>query len=390
MAKRDGVIEKIDGKRIVVKATAEKDLTVSSVDIYNLQKFQRSNQNTCTNQRPLVKVGDVVKQGDVIADGPSTQFGELALGKNVMVAFMPWLGYNFEDSILISERCVSDDVFTSIHIEEYDVMARDTKLGPEEITRDIPNTSEEALRNLDESGIVYVGAEVKPGDILVGKLTPKGDTKVTSEEKLLRAIFGEKAIDVRDTSLKMPSGTGGTVVEVRVFNRHGIEKDERALSIEKAEIESVLDDKQAEETILEMNIKSRAVEILEGSSLGEDFKKIIKGSKLTKEILSELTLADTLKISTDSEKSLNDLSILKEQYSKAKKDIQLRFDDKVDKIERGDELLPGVMKMVKVFVAMKRKLQPGDKMAGRHGNKGVISKIVPVEDMPHMAIIEQF
>ncbi len=385
VAKRDGVVEKIDGKRIVVKATNEKDLTKSSVDIYNLQKFQRSNQNTCTNQRPLVKVGDMVKQGDVIADGPSTQFGELALGKNVMVAFMPWLGYNFEDSILISERCVSEDVFTSIHIEEYDVMARDTKLGPEEITRDIPNTSEEALRNLDESGIVYVGAEVKPGDILVGKLTPKGDTKVTSEEKLLRAIFGEKAIDVRDTSLKMPSGTGGTVVEVRVFNRHGIEKDERALSIEKAEIESVLNDKQAEETILEMNIKSRAMEILEGTSLGADFKKIEKGTKLTKEILAELSLSDTLKISTDSEKSLSDLSILKEQYSKAKKDIQIRFDDKVDKIERGDELLPGVMKMVKVFVAMKRKLQPGDKMAGRHGNKGVISRIVPAEDMPYMS-----
>jgi len=385
VAKREGVVEKIDGKRIVVKATSEKDLTISSVDIYNLQKFQRSNQNTCTNQRPLVKVGDVVKQGDVIADGPSTQFGELALGKNVMVAFMPWLGYNFEDSILISERCVSEDVFTSIHIEEYDVMARDTKLGPEEITRDIPNTSEEALRNLDESGIVYVGAEVKPGDILVGKLTPKGDTKVTSEEKLLRAIFGEKAIDVRDTSLKMPSGTGGTVVEVRVFNRHGIEKDERALSIEKAEIESVLEDKYAEEAILEFNIKSRAIEILEGSSLGDDYKTITKGTKLTKEILSELTLGETLKLSTDSEKSLSDLAILKEQYSKAKKDIELRFDDKIDKIERGDELLPGVMKMVKVFVAMKRKLQPGDKMAGRHGNKGVISRIVPVEDMPYMA-----
>ena len=385
VAKREGIVEKIDGKRIVVKATSEKDLTISSVDIYNLQKFQRSNQNTCTNQRPLVKVGDVVKQGDVIADGPSTQFGELALGKNVMVAFMPWLGYNFEDSILISERCVSEDVFTSIHIEEYDVMARDTKLGPEEITRDIPNTSEEALRNLDESGIVYVGAEVKPGDILVGKLTPKGDTKVTSEEKLLRAIFGEKAIDVRDTSLKMPSGTGGTVVEVRVFNRHGIEKDERALSIEKAEIESVLEDKYAEEAILELNIKSRAIEILEGSNLGEDYKKITKGTKLTKEILSELTLSETLKLSTDSEKSLSDLAILKEQYSKAKKDIELRFDDKIDKIERGDELLPGVMKMVKVFVAMKRKLQPGDKMAGRHGNKGVISRIVPVEDMPYMA-----
>jgi DNA-directed RNA polymerase subunit beta len=385
VARREGVVEKIDGKRIVVKALAEKDLTKSSVDIYNLQKFQRSNQNTCTNQRPLVKVGDLVKQGDVIADGPSTHFGELALGKNVMVAFMPWLGYNFEDSILISERCVSEDVFTSIHIEEYDVMARDTKLGPEEITRDIPNTSEEALRNLDESGIVYVGAEVKPGDILVGKLTPKGDTKVTSEEKLLRAIFGEKAIDVRDTSLKMPSGTGGTVVEVRVFNRHGIEKDERALSIEKAEIESVLNDKQAEETILEMNIKSRAIEILEGTALGDNYKKITKGTKLTKQILLELSLSDTLKLSTDSEKSLSDLAILKEQYSKAKKDIQVRFDDKVDKIERGDELLPGVMKMVKVFVAMKRKLQPGDKMAGRHGNKGVISKIVPAEDMPYMA-----
>ena len=385
VAKREGIVEKIDGKRIVVKATSEKDLTISSVDIYNLQKFQRSNQNTCTNQRPLVKVGDLVKQGDVIADGPSTQFGELALGKNVMVAFMPWLGYNFEDSILISERCVSEDVFTSIHIEEYDVMARDTKLGPEEITRDIPNTSEEALRNLDESGIVYVGAEVKPGDILVGKLTPKGDTKVTSEEKLLRAIFGEKASDVRDSSLKMPSGTGGTVVEVRVFNRHGIEKDERALSIEKAEIESVLEDKHAEEAILELNIKSRAVEILEGSNLGEDLKKNPKGTKLTKDFLSELSLADTLKISAESEKSLSDLSTLKEQYSKAKKDIEDRFADKIDKIERGDELLPGVMKMVKVFVAMKRKLQPGDKMAGRHGNKGVISKIVPVEDMPYMA-----
>ena len=384
VAKRQGVVEKIDGKRIVVKATAEKDLTISSVDIYNLQKFQRSNQNTCTNQRPLVKVGDLVKQGDVIADGPSTQFGELALGKNVMVAFMPWLGYNFEDSILISERCVSDDVFTSIHIEEYDVMARDTKLGPEEITRDIPNTSEEALRNLDESGIVYVGAEVKPGDILVGKLTPKGDTKVTSEEKLLRAIFGEKAIDVRDTSLKMPSGTGGTVVEVRVFNRHGIEKDERALSIEKAEIESVLDDKQAEVVILEMSIMGRAIEILEGSISNGDFKKINSGTELSKETLSDFLLTDLLKFSTQNKKTNTDLLTLKEQYSKAKKDIELRFDDKVDKIERGDELLPGVMKMVKVFVAMKRKLQPGDKMAGRHGNKGVISRIVPVEDMPYM------
>src|SRR5210317_776324 len=383
IAKRDGVVEKIDGKRIVVKATSEKDLTKSGVDIYNLLKFQRSNQNTCINQRPLVKVGDVIKKGDVIADGPSTQLGELALGKNVTVAFMPWLGYNFEDSILISERCVSDDVFTSIHIEEYEVMARDTKLGPEEITRDIPNTSEEALRNLDESGIVYVGADVKPGDILVGKLTPKGDTKVTSEEKLLRAIFGEKAIDVRDTSLKMPSGTGGTVVEVRVFNRHGIEKDERALSIEKSEIESVLNDKNAEESILELNIKDRAIDILNGSALSEDFKKISKGTNVSKENLKEFSLSDIFKVKVNSDKALSDLLILKEQYSKAKKDIQIRFDDKVDKIERGDEMLPGVMKMVKVFVAMKRKLQPGDKMAGRHGNKGVISRIVPAEDMPY-------
>ena len=384
IAKRDGIVEKIDGKRIVVKATSEKDLTKSGVDIYNLLKFQRSNQNTCINQRPLVKVGDVIKQGDVIADGPSTQLGELALGQNVTVAFMPWLGYNFEDSILISERCVSDDVFTSIHIEEYEVMARDTKLGPEEITRDIPNTSEEALRNLDESGIVYVGAEVKPGDILVGKLTPKGDTKVSSEEKLLRSIFGEKATDVRDSSLKMPSGTGGTVVEVRVFNRHGIEKDERALSIEKSEIEAVMSDKQAEESILELNIKIRAQQILSKSGLAEDYKIYTKGSKLDNEAIKNLTLNDIFKLNLDDNKSNDDLSALKEQYYKAKKDIQSRFEDKVDKIERGDELLPGVMKMVKVFVAMKRKLQPGDKMAGRHGNKGVISRIVPVEDMPYM------
>jgi DNA-directed RNA polymerase subunit beta len=297
---------------------------------------------------------------------------------------MPWLGYNFEDSILISERCVSDDVFTSIHIEEYDVMARDTKLGPEEITRDIPNTGEETLRNLDESGIVYVGAEVKPGDILVGKLTPKGDTKVTSEEKLLRSIFGEKATDVRDSSLKMPSGTGGTIVEVRVFNRHGIEKDERALSIEKSEIEAVMSDKQAEESILELNIKIRAQQILSKSGLAEDYKIYTKGSKLDNEAIKNLTLNDIFILNLDDNKSNDDLSALKEQYYKAKKDIQSRFEDKVDKIERGDELLPGVMKMVKVFVAMKRKLQPGDKMAGRHGNKGVISRIVPVEDMPYM------
>jgi DNA-directed RNA polymerase subunit beta len=384
VAKRDGVVDKIDGKRIVVRVTTEKDLTKSGVDIYNLSKFQRSNQNTCINQRPLVKVGDKIRKGDVIADGPSTQFGELALGKNVMVAFMPWRGYNFEDSILISERCVTDDVFTSIHIEEYSVMARDTKLGPEEITRDIPNTAEENLINLDESGVVYVGAEVKPGDILVGKVTPKGDSPVNAEEKLLRAIFGEKAIDVRDTSLKMPSGTNGVVVEVRVFNRHGIEKDERAISIERAEIESVQNDKNAEEEILESNIIARVKSTLVSNKLEEDFKSIKKGTVLSEDNLSELTANELFKLVIEDKKVQSNLVILKEQFIKAKKDIQTRFEDQVDKIQKGDDLLPGVMKMVKVFVAMKRKLQAGDKMAGRHGNKGVISRIVPVEDMPYM------
>ncbi|MEY4370845.1 MAG: hypothetical protein RIQ48_561, partial [Pseudomonadota bacterium] len=384
VAKRDGIVDKIDGKRIVVRVTTEKDLTKSGVDIYNLSKFERSNQNTCINQRPLVIVGDKIRKGDVIADGPSTQFGELALGKNVMVAFMPWRGYNFEDSILISERCVTDDVFTSIHIEEYSVMARDTKLGPEEITRDIPSTAEENLINLDESGVVYVGAEVKPGDILVGKVTPKGDSPVNAEEKLLRAIFGEKAIDVRDTSLKMPSGTNGVVVEVRVFNRHGIEKDERAISIERAEIESVQNDKNAEEEILESNIKARVKSTLSSTKLEEDFKSLKKGTALSEDNLSELTANELFKLVIEDKKVQSNLAILKEQFVKAKKDIQTRFEDQVDKIQKGDDLLPGVMKMVKVFVAMKRKVQAGDKMAGRHGNKGVISRIVPAEDMPYM------
>ena len=272
VAKRDGVVDKIDGKRIVIKATSETDFSKSGVDIYNLQKFKRSNQNTCINQKPLVRVGDKVKRGDIIADGPSTKIGELALGKNVTVAFMPWQGYNFEDSILISERCVTDDVFTSVHIEEYEVMARDTKLGEEDITRDIPNVNEEALKNLDESGIVYIGAEVKPGDILVGKVTPKGDTASGPEEKLLRSIFGEKAIDVTDTSLKMPSGSGGIVVDVRVFNRHGIEKDERSITIERAEIDLVQQDKLVEEEILERSIKQRAAQILSGTQLSKKLK----------------------------------------------------------------------------------------------------------------------
>ena len=383
VARRDGVVDKIDGKRIVIKASSEKDFSKSGVDIYNLQKFKRSNQNTCINQKPLVRVGDKVKSGDIIADGPSTKVGELALGKNVTVAFMPWQGYNFEDSILISERCVTDDVFTSIHIEEYEIMARDTKLGEEDITRDIPNVNEESLKNLDESGIVYIGAEVKPGDILVGKVTPKGDTASGPEEKLLRSIFGEKAIDVTDTSLKMPSGSGGIVVDVRVFNRHGIDKDERSITIERAEIESVQEDKKVEEEILERSIKQRLSSILNGIKTNKKIKDVEVNTVLSEEIINNLLISDLFKISIEDENKQSSLSQIKDQYNSAKQDIQERFEDKVLKIRQGDDLLPSVMKMVKVFVAIKRRLRPGDKMSGRHGNKGVVSKIVPVEDMPY-------
>ncbi len=384
VAKRNGVVDKIDGKRIVVKATEEKDLSKSGVDIYNLLKFQRSNQNTCINQKPLVKVGDIIKKGDIIADGPATKLGELALGKNVTVAFMPWQGYNFEDSILISERCVTDDVFTSIHIEEHELMARDTKLGTEEITRDIPNVSEESLRNLDESGVVYIGAEVNPGDILVGKVTPKGETASSPEEKLLRSIFGEKATDVRDSSLKLPPGSSGIVVDVRVFNRHGIEKDERTIAIERSEIESVQEDKQVEEEILERNIKLRLDDLLNKQQITKSYKKLAAGSSLDKEALNSLNIKEYWKLEFKEEQIQNKALQLKDQFDSAQKDIQLRFEDKVLKIKQGDDLLPTVMKVVKVFVAVKRRLMPGDKMAGRHGNKGVISKIVPIEDMPYM------
>jgi DNA-directed RNA polymerase subunit beta len=383
VAKRDGVVDKIDGKRIVVKVTEETDFTKSSVDIYNLQKFKRSNQNTCINQRPLVRVGDKVKSGDIIADGPSTRLGELALGKNVTVAFMPWQGYNFEDSILISERCVTDDVFTSVHIVEYEIMARDTKLGEEEITRDIPNVNEEALKNLDESGIVYIGAEVNAGDILVGKVTPKGDSASGPEEKLLRSIFGEKAIDVTDTSLRMSRGSSGTVVDVKVFNRHGIEKDERSITIERAEIEQVQQDKIVEEEILERSIKQRAAQILSGASLSKKIKDLNTGTKLDFDNINQLSIGDVFKISVGKANEEATLTQLKDQYNEAKQDITERFEDKVLKIRSGDDLLPSVMKMVKVFVAIKRRLRPGDKMSGRHGNKGVVSKIVPVEDMPY-------
>ncbi len=383
-ARRTGVVDQVDAKRIVIRATEETDPSKSGVDIYTLAKFQRSNQNTCINQRPLVRVGDQVKQGDIIADGPSTDLGDLALGQNVLVAFMPWNGYNFEDSILLSERIVKDDVFTSIHIEEFDVMARDTKLGPEEITRDIPNVGEESLKNLDEAGIVYIGAEVKPGDILCGKITPKGESPMTPEEKLLRAIFGEKASDVRDTSLRLPPGVAGTVVEVRVFNRHGVDKDERALAIEREEIERLAKDRDDELKILDRNAYGRLHDFLNGKvATGGPRGHKIDG-KVTEKILEDIPRSQWWSIALSAEKSIAELEAMKLQYDEAKKRLETRFLDKVEKLQRGDELPPGVMKMVKVFVAVKRKIQPGDKMAGRHGNKGVVSRIVPVEDMPFL------
>jgi len=383
VARRTGVVEQIDGTRIVVRATEDNDPTRSGVDIYRLQKFQRSNTSTCINQRPLVRVGDKVSTGDVIADGPSTDLGELALGRNTLVAFMPWNGYNFEDSILISERIVRDDVFTSIHLEEFEVMARDTKLGPEEITRDIPNVGEEALRNLDEAGIVAIGAEVLPGDILVGKVTPKGESPMTPEEKLLRAIFGEKASDVRDTSLRLPPGVAGTIVEVRVFNRHGVDKDERAMAIERAEIDRLGKDRDDEFGILNRNMTSRLRELLTGKTAVSGPKGLGRG-EITAEKLEEIAPGLWWQIALDDEKAMGELEAMRRQFDEARKRLDRRFEDKVDKLQRGDELPPGVMKMVKVFVAVKRKLQPGDKMAGRHGNKGVISKILPIEDMPHL------
>ena len=334
--------------------------------------------------RDRVRVGDKVKKGEVIADGPSTDRGELALGKNVLVAFMPWNGYNFEDSILLSEKLVKDDVFTSIHIEEFEVMARDTKLGSEDITRDIPNVGEEALRNLDESGIVYIGAEVKPGDILVGKVTPKGESPITPEEKLLRAIFGEKASDVRDSSLRLAPGTNGTVVDVKVFNRHGIEKDERAIAVEQEEIERLSIDRDDEIYILDRNVFSLLKDFLLNKIAlsGPNIDK--KGTKITQDIINSSpnnALWDFVLQNNNNQKEIEEI---KNQYDNSRKIIEEKFQDKVDKVSRGDDLLPGVMKCIKVYVAVKRKLQPGDKMAGRHGNKGVISRILPVEDMPYL------
>ena len=384
-AARGGIIDQVDATRIVVRVTDTMDAGDPGVDIYRLRKFQRSNQNTCINQRPLVKVGDRVSMGEVVADGPSTDIGELALGKNVLVAFMPWNGYNYEDSILISERIVKDDVFTSVHIEEFEVAARDTKLGPEEITRDIPNVGEEALRNLDEAGIVYIGAEVGPSDILVGKITPKGESPMTPEEKLLRAIFGEKASDVRDTSLRLPPGDYGTVVEVRVFNRHGIEKDERALQIEREEVERLARDRDDEVGILDRNTYARLKSMIIGKKAVKGPKGVKSGSLIDDALLESLSRGQWWQLALEDETDVANMESLNKQYDLQKGALDARFEDKVEKVRRGDDLPPGVMKMVKVFIAVKRKLQPGDKMAGRHGNKGVISKVVPQEDMPFLA-----
>ncbi|NDA46909.1 MAG: DNA-directed RNA polymerase subunit beta [Alphaproteobacteria bacterium] len=384
-ARRTGFVDQIDATRIVVRATEELDPSKPGVDIYRLMKFQRSNQSTCINQKPLVRVGDFVNKGDIIADGPSTDLGDLALGRNVLVAFMPWNGYNFEDSILLNERIVKDDVFTSIHIDEFEVMARDTKLGPEEITRDIPNVSEEALKNLDEAGIVYIGAEVQAGDILVGKITPKGESPMTPEEKLLRAIFGEKASDVRDTSLRVPPGVQGTIVEVRVFNRHGVDKDERAQAIEREEIERLAKDRDDELAILDRNVYTRVSTLLVGKAAIAGPRGFKKDAVLTKDMIEEYPRSQWWTFAVEDDRLMGELEAIRKQYDEAKKGLESRFLDKVEKLQRGDELPPGVMKMVKVFVAVKRKIQPGDKMAGRHGNKGVVSKIVPQEDMPFLA-----
>jgi len=384
VAKREGVVDQLDANRIVIRITDKNDKSLNKIDIYNLAKFQRSNQNTCITQRPLVSVGDKVSKNQVIADGPATDLGELALGRNVLAAFMPWNGYNFEDSILISEKVVQDDVFTSIHVEEFEVMSRDTKLGPEEITRDIPNASEEMLVNLDETGIVYVGAEVNSGDILVGKVTPKGESPMTPEEKLLRAIFGEKAADVKDTSLRVPPGVKGTIVEIRVFSRRGIEKDERAISIENHQIEVIARDRDDELIILEKSFGNHLRELLNNQVYISGIDSLTKNTEIKFEQIENLPLSDLLKINISNEKRSNEIDSLVKNYENQLGNINQKFENKIDKIQSGDELLPGVLKLIKVFISVKRKLQPGDKMAGRHGNKGVISKICPVEDMPYL------
>ena len=385
VAKRGGTVDSVDASRIVVRVNDdETDASESGVDIYNLTKYTRSNQNTCINQRPLVKAGDKIANGDVLADGPSTNMGELALGQNLLVAFMPWNGYNFEDSILISERVVKEDRFTTIHIEELSCVARDTKLGSEDITSDIPNVGDAALAKLDESGIAFIGAEVSAGDILVGKVTPKGETQLTPEEKLLRAIFGEKASDVKDTSLRVPPGMDGTVIDVRVFTRDGVDKDARALSIEKSELESVRKDLDDTLRILEEDIYERVERMLIGKVAQGGPNSLKSGSKINKAYLDELPREQWFEVRLKNDEANVQLETASERLKTQRAEFDRRFDEKKAKITAGDDLAPGVLKMVKVYLAVKRRIQPGDKMAGRHGNKGVISTIVPVEDMPYL------
>jgi DNA-directed RNA polymerase subunit beta len=385
-AHRGGIVDYIDAGRIVIRVHDEEALEGEvGVDIYSLIKYTRSNQNTNINQRPLVKVGDQIARGDVLADGPSTDMGELALGRNILVAFMPWNGYNFEDSILISERVVERDTFTTIHIEELNNVSRDTKLGSEEITRDIPNVGEAALAKLDESGIVYIGAEVNPGDILVGKVTPKGETQLTPEEKLLRAIFGEKASDVKDTSLRVPSGMSGTVIDVQVFTREGIERDKRAQQIIDDELKRYKKDLADQLRIVEDDAFGRIERLLTGKTANGGPKKLAKGAKITKAYLQDIERYHWFDVRLANEEAAQQLEQLQEGLEQTRKAFDAAFEEKKRKLTSGDELPPGVQKMVKVYLAVKRRLQPGDKMAGRHGNKGVISKITPIEDMPHMA-----
>jgi DNA-directed RNA polymerase subunit beta len=378
VAKNNGVVESVDASRVVVRVTDKK--ADSAADIYNLIKYTRSNQNTCINQRPIVRVGDSVKRGDVLADGPSIDNGELALGQNIRIAFMPWNGYNFEDSILISEKVAREDRFTSIHIQEIVCVARDTKLGSEEITADIPNVGEGSLNKLDECGIVYVGAEVAPGDILVGKITPKGETQLSPEEKLLRAIFGEKASDVKDTSQR--SSSKGTVIGVEVFTRDGVEKDERTQAIEQDHLDQSKKDADDEAAVVEEATRTRVCDLLKGSKAVKG-NGIKKGSTITVDMLSELSLNDVFAIRTDDETLNSAIEQTEKTFKKYIKGIKERFEEKRAKIIRGHDLAPGVIKIVKVYLAIKRRIQPGDKMAGRHGNKGVISEIMPVEDMPY-------
>ncbi|HEY7772985.1 MAG TPA: DNA-directed RNA polymerase subunit beta, partial [Marinagarivorans sp.] len=383
VAKRGGVIDRVDAGRIVVRAAQDEvEAGDAGVDIYNLTKYTRSNQNTCINQRPIVRSGDTVNRGDILADGPSVDMGELALGQNMRIAFMPWNGYNFEDSILVSERVVQEDRFTTIHIQELTCIARDTKLGSEEITADIPNVGESALSKLDESGVVYIGAEVGPGDILVGKVTPKGETQLTPEEKLLRAIFGEKASDVKDTSLRVPTSTKGTVIDVQVFTRDGLEKDQRSRDIERSQLNQVRKDLNEEYRIVEAATFERLRAALVGQ-IAAGGKGVVKGSPVTDEQLDALPNKEWFKIRMDEDALSEQIDRAEESLAERRKELDDRFEDKKGKLETGDDLAPGVLKIVKVYLAIKRRIQPGDKMAGRHGNKGVISVIMPVEDMPY-------